>query len=471
MQFQNLNIKDTKINSKSMLFVYNDNMKKFLILICILIFGIKSSAFNIVYPKNTNVTINANSTFFIGSSQTPLTVNGQNVPLHKTGAFAYVVKLNSGKNTFVICSGNQSQTYTITKPAIKFPFKPQQFVQYNKKRSFYVSTEGSPLRSSPFDGGINRMAHLQNGVPLLVDGEKNWFYRVVLSENNYGWISKSNVKEFKNFEITPAKFLGYDYIDSRDYFTFVFHLDKQVPYEIVEGDVMSIKFFNTNEVCKHDFPYKEAANGKKLIGYKGHYEGNDFILQIRKPLKHKKIKNIKIAVDAGHGGYEKGAIGCLGDEEKDITLKISKYLEKELKSRGAKVIMTRTDDKYVGLKERVDIANENDAAIFVSIHANALPDGLDPNKISGTSVFYYYNEAKPLADTVLNTMLTELKTNDDKVRQASFAVVRNTNALSILIETAYLINPDDNEKLVNPEFQKACAKAIADGIEKYFSAQ
>ena len=248
-------------------------------------------------------------------------------------------------------------------------------------------------------------------------------------------------------------------------------MDKQVPYEIVEGDVMSIKFFNTNEVCKHDFPYKEAANGKKLIGYKGHYEGNDFILQIRKPLKHKKIKNIKIAVDAGHGGYEKGAIGCLGDEEKDITLKISKYLEKELKSRGAKVIMTRTDDKYVGLKERVDIANENDAAIFVSIHANALPDGLDPNKISGTSVFYYYNEAKPLADTVLNTMLTELKTNDDKVRQASFAVVRNTNALSILIETAYLINPDDNEKLVNPEFQKACAKAIADGIEKYFSAQ
>ena len=97
-----------------------------------------------------------------------------------------------------------------------------------------------------------------------------------------------------------------------------------------------------------------------------------------------------------------------------------------------------------------------------------MPDGADPNKISGTSVYYYYEQAKPLAQEIFNTMTQQLSTNDDKVRQASLALVRNTNALSLLIETAYLVNPDDNVKLVSPEFQKACAKAIADALEKYF---
>ena len=180
------------------------------------------------------------------------------------------------------------------------------------------------------------------------------------------------------------------------------------------------------------------------------------------------MKNKVIAIDAGHGGYEAGAIGCLGDKEKDITLAIAKFLETELSKRGADVVMTRSDDSYVGLQERVDITNYNAAQVFVSIHGNALPDGMDPNEHSGTSIYYYYNQAKPLADTVLKKMVSELDLNDDKVRQASFAVVRNTNALSILIETAYLINPEDNSKLMSEDFQKQCAKAIADGLEEYF---
>ena len=104
----------------------------------------------------------------------------------------------------------------------------------------------------------------------------------------------------------------------------------------------------------------------------------------------------------------------------------------------------------------------------MSIHGNALPDGADPNKNSGTSIYYYYNQAKPLADVLINEITSQLGLNNDKVRQASMALARNTNALSLLIETAYLINPDDNAKLVNPEFQKRIAKAIADGLEKYF---
>ena len=218
-----------------------------------------------------------------------------------------------------------------------------------------------------------------------------------------------------------------------------------------------------------DFPFKEASNGASLRGYGGQYDGNDFIFKVRKPQAVTRgLHGLTVAIDAGHGGTEIGAVGCFGDKEKDITLSISKYLQAELKKRGAKVVMTRDDDIYVGLKDRVEKANENDADVLLSIHGNALPDGADPNKNSGTSIYYYYNQAKPLADVLINEITSQLGLNNDKVRQASMALARNTNALSLLIETAYLINPDDNAKLVNPEFQKRIAKAIADGLEKYF---
>ena len=75
--------------------------------------------------------------------------------------------------------------------------------------------------------------------------------------------------------------------------------------------------------------------------------------------------------------------------------------------------------------------------------------------------------ARPLADCIIKEMRKQLGMNNDKVRQASLALVRNTNALSILIEVGYLINPDDSALLREADFQKAAAHAIADGIEKY----
>jgi len=394
-------------------------MKKLIFLLGLVLLGNSCFAFNIVYPKKNDVTVNAQSTFFIGSSDKPLKINGKDVTIHPSGGFAYVVPLNSGKNTFVIQSGDERQIYVITKPIIKSICSlPPQFIPYKEKRYYYVTTEGAPLRSTPVNAGINRMAHLQRNLPLTVDGENRGFYRVVLAENKFGWISKADVKTFADCKLEPAEMFGYDYIDSEDYFTFVFHLSSQVPYEMIEGDPFLMKFYNIKDNPDNtyvmDFPIKDALSGRKLIGYSGEYKGNDFVLKIRKPIitnDKKPLRGITIAVDAGHG----------------------------------------------------------ESVVFVSIHGNALPDGMDPNKISGTSIYYYYNQSKPLADILLNTMTAQLGTNNDKVRQASLAVVRNTNALSVLIETAYLINPDDNAKLINPEFQKNCAKAIADGLEEYFS--
>ncbi len=452
-------------------------MKKIFLLLGLLLIGSQSFAFDIVYPKKNDVLINANSTFFIGSSNSPIKINGEDVPLHPTGAFAYVVPLNSGANTFVIQSGEQREIFVITKPDVKYTcILSSNFIPYNTKKMLLVTTKDAPLRSTPIDSGINRMSHLPKDIKLWVDGEKDGFYRVILGKDNYGWISKSDVKTDSSNNFDLAELSGYEYLDEKGYFVFVFHLNKQVPFEMAEGDPFLMKFYNVKDQENYtyifNFPIKDALSGRKLIGYSGEYKGNDFILKIRKPIitnSWRPLHNIRIAIDAGHGGDEFGATACLGNKEKDINLSIAKLVESELKKRGAHVIMTRKGDNYVSLKDRVEIANYGNAVVFISIHGNALPDGKDPNKNRGTSIYYYYPQAKPIADMIMDTVVSEIGVPNDKVRQGSLAVVRNTKALSLLIEVSYLINPEDNANLINPEFQKQYAKAIADSLERYFS--
>lgn len=452
-------------------------MKKLLITLGCLSIAQTVYGLDIVYPNYNAVTIAAPSSFFIGSADTdkPLTINGNTVPVHPSGGFAYVVPLSIGKNTFKIKSGTEELNYVIMKPPAPpaGTYKAPELKEFENLKYALVTNDKSPLRSTPVDSGINRIAHLQKNMPLVIDGEKGNFYRVILGSQKTGWIWKGNVKLEESGE-SLAELKGYDYIDSDEFFIFVFHLDKMTPFELVESSPFLIKFYNVKNYPDNtyvmDFPVEKSMQKGKLLGYSGQFSGTDFILKIRKPVitdEKQPLKNIRIAVDAGHGGSERGTTGCLGDREKDVMLEYAKLLEHELKKRGADVIMTRKGDDYKDLNERVELANSENALFFISLHGNALPDGKDPNANSGTGIYYYYNQAKPLADDIIKEMTSQLGMKNDKVRQQSFAVVRNTNALSILIEIGYMINPSDNAKMINKDFQKKTAKAIADGIENF----
>ena len=455
-----------KINI-SVFLLYHLSMRKIWVVFLSLIFAGNVYGFEIVYPKTKNPVINSNTTFFIGSSDEPVTINGNNVSLHSSGGFAYFVKLPQAINTFTIKDKNKTEVYTIKKNIPQKASIHQKFVEYKEIKPIMVNVDNTPLRSTPVDGGINRISHLQKGVLLTADGETCGFYRVKLNDKR-GWMSKKNVVQTEPFN--PAVINKYFFKENKNEYILTFELDKKVPYKITEGHLIGLDFYNTNKISHFSFPYYEKTGSKKLWGYLGQYEGNNFILKIRKPPKPNKTKTldgITITVDSGHGGREHGAIGCLGHKEKDVVLQTAKYLEKELKAKGANVVMTRTDDSYVGLYDRVNIANKNNSVFFVSIHNNALPDSLNPNEHRGTSVYYYYDEARDFGHTILNTMTKELGTKNDGLRQQSFAVIRNTGALSILIEVGYLINPEDNSILINDGFQKNTAKSIANGIEKY----
>ncbi len=193
-----------------------------------------------------------------------------------------------------------------------------------------------------------------------------------------------------------------------------------------------------------------------------------------------RLKGRTIVVDPGHGGKDTGAQARLvakeagqgadcGDGmvlEKDIVLDIAKRLARALEAEGAKVVMTRSDDTYISLRERAAIANRIHADVFVSVHCNSCDR---PNTLHGTSVYYDHAHSIPLARAVQAELLAALGTEDKGVRNANFAVIRRTKGPGILVETAFINHADDQRRLLNENFRERAARAIAHGIVEFLN--
>jgi N-acetylmuramoyl-L-alanine amidase len=182
------------------------------------------------------------------------------------------------------------------------------------------------------------------------------------------------------------------------------------------------------------------------------------------------LKGITIMLDAGHGGSDPGAIGPLGTRysEKDINLALAIKLKKELETQGANVLMTRTDNSTISLADRLTASRNARPDMFISLHANSMPDNVDISKISGFSVFYREVLSKPAAQLVYDTVIKEHGKNKHGVNKKNFYVTRNTWAPSFLIESDFVPNPMAFEWLTNDAEQTKFAKTISSAIVKYY---
>lgn len=187
--------------------------------------------------------------------------------------------------------------------------------------------------------------------------------------------------------------------------------------------------------------------------------------------KPKNLRARTIVLDPGHGGTAQGAMGPRGSKEKDIVLKWSELLEKELKKLGAEVIRTRTVDTALSLPDRVKLARDANTDVFLSLHCNALPDGENPFHRHGCGMYYYQTLSRPLAMNLQNAILRETGLNDDGIFDANFAVARPTDFPAVLIEAAYLIHPDEERKLMDDKFLLKLSRGVANGLLDYFSKE
>ena len=172
-----------------------------------------------------------------------------------------------------------------------------------------------------------------------------------------------------------------------------------------------------------------------------------------------------VVIDAGHGGRDPGAVGIGGLREKDVVLDISRQVAQILERNGVTVVMTRQDDRTVGLAPRTQLANRVNANLFVSIHANAI--SMSRPDVNGLET-YYFSSGQRLAQTIHRSMLRSFPNMRDRgVRRARFYVLRHTNMPAVLVETGFVTGRNDARMLANPTERTRMAEAIAQGILQY----
>lgn len=191
------------------------------------------------------------------------------------------------------------------------------------------------------------------------------------------------------------------------------------------------------------------------------------------------LKGKKIAIDAGHGGSDSGAIGPTGVMEKTITLRVAMELKNLLVAEGATVYMTRTKDTEVSpkksratdneeLQARCDIANAREADIFISIHM----DSFTNDAAKGTTGYYYAKgsaKSRSLADKVRQGVIDQLGTPSRGTQSCNFYVVKHTDMPATLVELAFISNRSEEKLLYSDAGIQKAAQGILDGIEDYFN--
>jgi len=206
-------------------------------------------------------------------------------------------------------------------------------------------------------------------------------------------------------------------------------------------------------------------------GYLPSWNRGVFTLRVRRPPAidpSSPLKGLTIVVNAGHPPA--GSTGPTGLYEPVPTLAISERLKTILESRGAKVVMTRTTAAPLALAIRPVMARRAGADAFVSIHLNALPDGINPFTANGTGSYYFHPSSEPLAREVQRGMVRRMGLRDLGIFYDNLSDLRHPWMPSVLTEGAFIMMPEQEAAVQTAEFQERYALGVADGLEAYFRA-
>jgi N-acetylmuramoyl-L-alanine amidase len=210
--------------------------------------------------------------------------------------------------------------------------------------------------------------------------------------------------------------------------------------------------------------------------------------QLRPQMLQRKGKLQTIVLDAGHGGFDKGARSSYGTE-KEYALDVARQLRPMLQAKGFKVVMTREHDVFLPLELRANVANQTRDSIFVSIHFNATsntaatgfeifsltPRGAPSTADNALALSFANMQAGSAVDAqsfelsvaVFHSMLGHIPEVDRGIKRARFAVLRRTNMPAILVEGGFLSETNDSRSVANPAWRGRLAEAISIGIENY----
>ncbi|MDN6731398.1 MAG: N-acetylmuramoyl-L-alanine amidase [Atopostipes suicloacalis] len=311
------------------------------------------------------------------------------------------------------------------------------------------------------------LANVKEGDRLHVLGEENKWYKVRLKNNQIGWIaswlvdnkkliSKNqkfirvntpavNIRKFAN---SNSEILGI----VRD------STELQVLYE--DGDWYQIIYMGQVAWIHKD--YTEVIDGLVETEIIADEKGQEST----RVTKVNSLAEATIVIDAGHGGKDSGAISA--DQsifEKDLALNTALLLRNRLKDAGTNVILTRNQDVYISLDDRVSLSNKHEADAFISIHYDAVEQA---NTMSGTTTYYQKDDNFELAKIVNSYLDTQGALPNNGVRLADYQVLRENTQTAILLELGYMNHNKDTQVITSAGYQATIVEAIYQALGEYY---
>ncbi len=340
--------------------------------------------------------------------------------------------------------------------------------------------------------GGAKMGYIDTAINFKVIDTSRTPWKVQLSKYRTAFIEKeqlkidTTVKEWPFYLTSHFKVFGTDSI----YDILTINLDAKKPYRswmqlspaAIQLEIFGVQS-NTNWITQLPSTLKEIKNvyytqteedvmlvtielkHKNHWGYSISYNDNQLILKVKRQPPVLNIKNIKIAIDAGHGGTNLGAAGATTKiVEKEYTLKYAMELKKYLKKMGVKkIIMTRETDTTLDMKDRILFLQQQEPDILISIHLNSNAD----KEVQGCGTFYRHIGFRPLSLSILKTMKETTLKEYGNVGGFNFGLSGPTDFINCLLEVGFLSNDEDETKMAKPSFQKLTATKVYKGIVEW----
>ncbi|MCU7490417.1 MAG: hypothetical protein HF300_02090 [Ignavibacteria bacterium] len=340
---------------------------------------------------------------------------------------------------------------------------------------------------------------LHAGTRLEVTGKEGRWLRAKLSQGESVYIPENSVNYIPGGKVPQSSIPIIRTKDSERCTSVEFSLSERVPFNVTEytsPQRLEVTLYNVrseidwvfyDKKCdfikeiKHSQPSDGVLkveiflNQKTHWGYKPEYDGSILKLKVNKPAKkisasifrNNQLKGRVISIDPGHTP-EYGAVGPRGIKEKDVNYEISLKLKEMLEDKGAVVYMTHKQGESLPLTQRKAVVNSLDPEVSISMHNNAVPQGVDPLVHNGSSVYYYYPQALPLAKMIHKNLLKNIKLKDFGLYWDNLYMSRIPESISLLIEPAFMIVPEQERLLKTDDFQKKIARSVLDALDSFY---
>ena len=339
--------------------------------------------------------------------------------------------------------------------------------------------------------GGAKVGYIDSNIVLKIVGKVGTHYKVQLAKSRTAYIPEELVTLMPKGSFTPESLTDkwnvygegdYDYVrvglfTKLPYQSFQLTNPSKIVVDIFGAtgntnwitqlqNVKEIKSVDYEQITDDIFRISIQLNHQQHWGHQIFYKGNSLMIKVKHQPENLSLKNLTIAVDAGHGGTNNGAVGATSIYEKEVTLALSLKLQKALQKEGAKVIMTRTKEQFFDNKERILFYRDSLPDLLLSIHLNASED---PFRSGGTSTYYRYIGFRNLSLDIYKRMLELGLKEYGNTGSFNFMLNSPIEYPNALIETLFISNLEEETKILDEGFQQQMVDKIVLGVKDFLN--